>query len=78
MTDNTQTDIPEESVEVAGPPAPVTTENAAEDAPEPEAADLGESYPKPKGAFLFVMLMMLFYVFYWTLSYFEIFVFRGA
>jgi hypothetical protein len=66
---------------------PVVEEATANDAAQPtenatqqqvEAAEEQFSYPEPKGAFLFVMLMMIFYIAYWTISYFEIFIFRGA
>ena len=36
-----------------------------------------ETYAEPKGAFFFVVLMILFYVGYWFLNWIEIFVLRG-
>lgn len=32
----------------------------------------------PRGAFVFVLLMITFYIGYWFLTWFEIFVLRGA
>lgn len=36
-----------------------------------------ETYAEPKGAFFFVILMIVFYVGYWFLNWIEIFVLRG-
>ncbi|MEO0562613.1 MAG: hypothetical protein AAF125_10885 [Chloroflexota bacterium] len=40
---------------------------------EPQSA-----YQPPTGAFLFVILMGVFYVLYWIVAYLEIFVIRGS
>jgi hypothetical protein len=60
----------EEAVQVA--------QQAADEQPvvDVEAEDL--KYPRPRGAFIFVMLLITFYVVYWTISYIEIFIIRGA
>ncbi len=87
MTDQ---DVVQKSTEVEAPAeAPVATEAPApvgtpvnikmetpvkvETITEEEA-----SYPSPRGAFMFVMILLVFYALYWTLAYFEIFVLRGA
>ncbi len=59
--------------ETATAPAPVSV---VEDAAEANQAE--EAYPEPKGAWTFVLLLAAFYAFYWTMSYFEVFIFRGA
>lgn len=73
---NTQEDVQTAATvldETATAPAPVSVVEDAESAEQVE-----EAYPEPKGAWAFVMLMAAFYVIYWTISYFEIFIFRGA
>ncbi|MEM6280862.1 MAG: hypothetical protein AAF787_01610 [Chloroflexota bacterium] len=77
MTDNATL----ESTDGAVLEAEEVAEATAEPVAEVEAAPAEEpafSYPKPNGAFLFVILLMIFYFVYWTISYFEIFVIRGA
>lgn len=44
---------------------------------QPEEEPLG-GYVSPRGAFAFVMLMLVFYIGYWFISWIEIFVIRGA
>ncbi len=65
-----EAEITQEDVQA---PAPVSV---VENVQDPEQIE--EAYPEPKGAWAFVLLMAAFYIFYWTLSYFEIFIFRGA
>lgn len=37
-----------------------------------------EVYPPPKGAMAFVVLVLIGYIVYWFITWFEIFVLRGA
>ena len=75
-------------------PEPVGSDTAAEVAPvtaadvpltEEQIMKI-EDHPKgddeylmvPRGALAFVILLILFYVGYWTITWFEVFVLRGA
>ncbi|MFZ4827505.1 MAG: hypothetical protein ACOYLB_09115 [Phototrophicaceae bacterium] len=53
------------------PETQVTEVQASTDTPSTE------TYAEPKGAFLFVILMLVFYVGYWFINWIEIFVLRG-
>lgn len=62
---------PVEAVAAAEMPATTSTEAALETDDE----DFGMV---PRGALIFVMLMLAYYVFYWFVTWFEIFILRGA
>lgn len=50
-------------------------EKPIEPTPQPEEEI---TYGEPRGAFVFVIAMMIFYVVYWAIHWYEIFVMRGA
>lgn len=72
-TKETQEETSEEQAEAL---QAADTDAEAPPVVEIESEDL--KYPRPRGAFIFVMLMIAFYVVYWTVSYIEIFIIRGA
>jgi len=53
------------------PEAQVAEQQTSTDSPPTE------TYGEPKGAFLFVVLMLVFYVGYWFVNWIQIFVLRG-
>lgn len=46
--------------------------------PTPPEEDGHDSYAAPRGALAFVMALLIFYVIYWFVTYFEVFILRGA
>lgn len=45
---------------------------------QPEADAHHSEYDAPRGAFVFSMLLLIFYLGYWAFHWFEIFVLRGV
>ncbi|MEL6150444.1 MAG: hypothetical protein AAFV33_14060 [Chloroflexota bacterium] len=72
-TEQTSTEVVTEAVAEAEAPVEAQPEAAPAHAEETDFI-----YSKPHGAFLFVILMMIFYFVYWTISWLEIFGIRGA
>ncbi|GAB4518005.1 MAG: hypothetical protein OHK0046_25220 [Anaerolineae bacterium] len=70
MASDMQQETPDESM-VSVPN--LTVLDAPQETPEAE-----EEYGEPRGALTFVLLMLGGYAVYWTITYFEIFIGRGA
>ncbi len=59
-------------------PADVTqAETQATETGSETGAHGGEKHFEPRGAFLFVLLLLAFYAIYFVLTYFEVFMLRG-
>jgi len=58
--------------------AVVEAQQEADEQPLVDVETVEMVYPRPRGAFLFVMLLIMFYIVYWSVSYFEIFIVRGG
>lgn len=52
---------------------PVIPEEQRDEVEHPSEID-----PQPRGALVFVGLLIAFYVIYWFITYFEVFILRGA
>jgi len=59
---------------------PTFPDREKEDTPEisPEAQEDADVPGAPRGAFAFVIVLAIFYTAYWIITWFEIFVLRGA
>lgn len=65
-------------MEMEKEPQSKVQQEAQTEVPESEIEIPETKYTEPTGAFTFVILVLIFYAIYWTISWFEVFVIRGA